>query len=68
MAKLIINTSLCKGCGLCVHTCPKKILSLDKGVINEKGYYPVHCVDMQQCIGCAMCARMCPDVCIEVER
>ena len=68
MAKVTINHNLCKGCGLCVNACPKKILSIDKTVINAKGYYPAHCTDDSACIGCASCARMCPDVCIEVEK
>ncbi|MDD3244156.1 MAG: 4Fe-4S binding protein [Eubacteriales bacterium] len=68
MARVIFNTEQCKGCGLCVNACPKKILSLDKGTINSRGYYPAHCTDQDACIGCASCARMCPDVCITVER
>ena len=28
MAKLTFKTDLCKGCGLCVDACPKKILAL----------------------------------------
>ena len=27
MAKVTFKTDLCKGCGLCVTACPKKILS-----------------------------------------
>ena len=30
MAKLTFREDLCKGCGLCVTACPKKILALSK--------------------------------------
>ena len=30
MAKVSFQEDLCKGCGLCVYACPKKILVLDK--------------------------------------
>lgn len=68
MAKVIIDTDRCKGCGLCVRVCPKKIMELSKTVINAKGYYPASVTDMEQCIGCASCARTCPDVVLEVEK
>lgn len=68
MGKITINTDYCKGCGLCVDACPKKLISLDKSRLNEKGYHPATVVDMEQCTGCASCARMCPDCAITVER
>lgn len=68
MARVIIDMEKCKGCGLCVGACPRKILVLDESAINSKGYNPARCTDTEACIGCAMCARMCPDVCIEVEK
>lgn len=68
MAKVTINTDLCKGCGMCVEACPKHIMKLDEKTINIKGYHPSHCIDMDACIGCTFCAIMCPDVCIKVEK
>ncbi len=68
MAKITVNEELCKGCGLCVTACPKKILALAKDKINAKGYHPSTLTDESQCIGCASCAIMCPDVAITVER
>ena len=67
MAKVTFNTELCKGCGLCVNVCPKKILELAKDKINQKGHYPAQMTDQSQCIGCAFCATMCPDCIITVE-
>jgi len=68
MAKLTFETDRCKGCGLCVEACPKKILFIDRERINQKGHSPAAVTDMQLCIGCAACATMCPDCVITVER
>ena len=67
MAKLTFRTDYCKGCGLCVNVCPRKILRLSSS-FNKKGYNAVECENMDNCIGCAMCATMCPDVVIRVEK
>ncbi len=68
MAKLTFETELCKGCGLCVDACPKKILRIDIGQINRKGHSPAVMTDETRCIGCGFCAVMCPDCVITVER
>ena len=68
MNKLTFNTERCKGCGLCVSVCPKKILELDSGLLNSKGYHPVKVTEQEKCIACAMCATMCPDCVIKVEK
>lgn len=68
MNKVTFKTELCKGCGLCVLACPKKIVFLDKGILNAKGYHPATVTELDKCIACAMCATMCPDVVITVER
>ena len=67
MPKVTFNKELCKGCGLCVNACPKKIVKLDDS-INAKGYHPACVTDQSQCIGCAFCATMCPDCVITVEK
>lgn len=70
MAKGLVkfDESRCKGCELCVVACPKKIISLDKERINDKGYNPAHLTDPDECIACGSCAIMCPDSIITVER
>lgn len=68
MAKITVNENLCKGCEMCVHACPKGIISLLKEKINLKGYHPACLIDEEKCIGCCACAVMCPDVAIIVER
>lgn len=67
MAKVTFQTNICKGCGLCVVACPKKLIELSGG-LNEKGYHPAEITNQEACIGCAFCATMCPDCVITVEK
>jgi len=64
--KVLFNRDKCKGCELCVNFCPKKIIRMDVGSVNTKGYHPAGIEDMASCIGCASCAMMCPDCCISI--
>ena len=68
MAKVTFATDICKGCGLCVNACPKKILVIAKEKINKKGYSPAEMTDQSQCIGSGFCYTMCPDSVITVEK
>ncbi|HZK34430.1 MAG TPA: 4Fe-4S binding protein [Bacillota bacterium] len=68
MARVTFDEELCKGCGLCVTVCPKKIVLMETDRINTKGYHPAAVHDMDKCTGCKACAMMCPDVVIEVEK
>jgi len=68
LAKLNIDKDACKGCGLCISVCPKKILAMSETKLNESGYSPVEIIDMSLCISCAFCAKMCPDFVFTVEK
>ena len=68
MVKFTINENRCKGCGLCVISCPRKVLTIARDRINQKGHSPVAVTDESACIGCGSCAIMCPDCVIMVER
>ena len=65
---ITVFDEVCKGCGLCVFACPKKIIALDMSKINSKVYHPAICLDMEKCIACGMCAIICPDSAIKIER
>lgn len=67
MAKgtVVIDKDRCKGCGLCVATCPFSVLGLTKE-LNRHGYNVAGMVAPEKCTGCTMCAQICPDVAIEV--
>jgi len=55
-----IKEEWCKGCGICVFLCPRKVLTL-----NEMGKAIVNKPD--ECIGCKICELHCPDFSISVE-
>lgn len=60
-----IDVDRCKGCGLCVMVCPKKVLALsDK--LNALGYFPAFQARPEDCVLCAICCTMCPDVAISI--
>lgn len=63
---LTFDNESCKGCGLCVNFCPRKILYLDEARINKQGYQLISITDIEACIGCQYCAIICPDSVIEV--
>jgi 2-oxoglutarate ferredoxin oxidoreductase subunit delta len=56
----VINRNWCKGCGICVHFCPKNVLELDD---QDK----VVAARPQDCIACRLCELRCPDLAIEIE-
>lgn len=60
-----IDEDLCKGCGLCVSVCPKKVLEMSNKV-SAKGYFPAFQARPEDCILCAICCTMCPDVAISI--
>lgn len=59
LEELKINRDWCKGCGICVSFCPKKVLELDS---REKAVV----VRPEDCICCQLCELRCPDLAIEV--
>ncbi|HOB64734.1 MAG: 4Fe-4S binding protein [Clostridiales bacterium] len=68
LSSISIDKEKCKGCGLCVKACPKKVIEISADESNKSGYFVADPVRMQDCIGCTFCALMCPDVCITVEK
>ena len=70
MAKgyVVIQRDRCKGCALCVQSCPQHVLHLAT-VPNSRGYFPVELDERSDtCTGCGLCALVCPDVVLTVYR
>jgi 2-oxoglutarate ferredoxin oxidoreductase subunit delta len=59
LKQLCINHEWCKGCGICVEFCPKKVLALNK---QDKA----EAVRPEDCIACQLCELRCPDLAITV--
>ncbi|MCP4022997.1 MAG: 4Fe-4S dicluster domain-containing protein [Desulfobacteraceae bacterium] len=62
----MIESERCKGCGLCVEFCPKKVLEITK-IVNAKGHFPAYQARPEDCIHCTMCCIICPDVAIQIK-
>jgi 2-oxoglutarate ferredoxin oxidoreductase subunit delta len=69
MAKIkgavVIDREKCKGCEVCVVTCPTETLAL-AAEVNSKGYHYSYAANPETCIGCSNCAVVCPDGVITV--
>lgn len=50
----------CKGCELCVGSCPKKCIKMGNKV-NHLGYTYAEFVGVDDCTGCGMCFYACPE-------
>ena len=68
MKSVTFDVELCKGCELCIPTCPKKLITLDKDKINQKGYHPATVKDLGACTSCGLCYTICPHIAIKIEK
>lgn len=55
---IYIQDNWCKGCGLCIDTCPKDVL--------EEKFMKAIVVREENCIKCGICENICPDFAIHV--
>ncbi|TFH05123.1 MAG: 4Fe-4S dicluster domain-containing protein [Spirochaetales bacterium] len=56
---VVVATDLCKGCRLCVDTCPRQCLEIGSE-INATGYEPAR-FEHYTCTACGMCFYACPE-------
>jgi 2-oxoglutarate ferredoxin oxidoreductase subunit delta len=60
---IVVDARYCKGCGICVHFCPKNVLEISQE-INAYGYYVPCVVAEEKCSKCNQCELYCPDFAI----
>jgi len=63
---IVVDIERCKGCEVCIDTCPTGTIAMVDAV-NGKGYHYMQNVN-DACTGCTNCAVVCPDGVIEVYR
>ena len=56
---LQVASDQCKGCGLCVLTCPVQCIELSPA-LNRQGYTPARYLG-HGCTGCGICFYVCPE-------
>jgi 2-oxoglutarate ferredoxin oxidoreductase subunit delta len=54
-----INIEECKGCGLCIESCPPKCLEFSEDM-SPYGVHPAH-YKGDGCTGCGICFYCCPE-------
>jgi 2-oxoglutarate ferredoxin oxidoreductase subunit delta len=64
--RVVVLMDRCKGCGICISMCPKKVLEFSKD-INNMGYNYAYPARIEDCIGCKFCEMYCPDFAIYVK-
>ena len=64
---IVVDNERCKGCELCVPSCPVDVIRLARQV-NIKGYNYAYMEKPDLCTGCTNCAVICPDGVITVYR
>ena len=54
-----VDAEECKGCGLCVESCPPKCLELAPE-LSQQGVHPARYAG-EHCTGCGICFYCCPE-------
>jgi 2-oxoglutarate ferredoxin oxidoreductase subunit delta len=65
MYRFNLNPAYCKGCGICIAACPKKVIE-STGRLDAKGHILPGGGDMSRCTGCRLCELVCPDFAVAI--
>lgn len=57
--KITINSEECKGCGLCLESCPPKCIEFAPQ-LSHRGVHPARYTG-KDCTGCGICFYCCPE-------
>jgi 2-oxoglutarate ferredoxin oxidoreductase subunit delta len=58
-----VDGRYCKGCGICVHFCPRRALAISSE-INSRGFHVPYFIEGVECSKCGQCMLYCPDFAI----
>jgi 2-oxoglutarate ferredoxin oxidoreductase subunit delta len=61
-----VSKEECKGCNLCVISCPTDCLALNTSDTNSYSLHYAYLAKPDDCIACLNCAVICPDAAIKV--
>ena len=61
-----IDIERCKGCEMCILSCPTDCLALNTSDTNSYGLPYAYLKDEDNCIACLNCSVVCPDAAIIV--
>lgn len=59
LKEIVINRDWCKGCGICIHFCPKHVLEKD-------AFDKVVVAHPEDCNCCRLCEIRCPELAYEI--
>ena len=59
LKEIVINRDWCKGCGVCIHFCPKHVLEMD-------AFDKVVAAHPEKCTCCRLCEIRCPELANEI--
>ncbi len=62
-----IDNQFCKGCGLCIQVCPRKVLGKG-GQRNRAGYSLPQILALENCGVCLLCEMTCPDLALSLSK
>ncbi|MCG8482541.1 MAG: ferredoxin family protein [Clostridia bacterium] len=62
-----VDKKYCKGCQICINTCPKGVFALSEERQSYGTLLP-YVADKEKCMACKLCEIMCPNGCINVDK